>query len=99
MLINFLYLGIVKGTLKTATNDPDDFVEVTLDTQEDIEDDIEDVLVRELESVSGFYGHLVTLDTTTNLDLYTAFLKLPSFTMTSVSPKPKPKVLQGEVQT
>lgn len=50
-------------------------------------------LIYEFCNSHGFYGHLITLDTITNLDLSYAARSLPSFDLISISPKMEPKAL------
>lgn len=56
-------------------------------------------LKAELSESSGFYGHIFTPGNTTNLDLYAACGKLPSFTLESADPVPVAKPLPEDTQS
>lgn len=80
--------------ITTASDDPDQVV------TPDYEDHYLVASLRaELSEVSGFYGHIFTPDRTTNLDLYAACGKLPSFTLESADPVPVAKPLPEDTQS
>lgn len=53
----------------------------------------------ELSQASGYYGHTMNPDRTTNLDLHAACQKLTSFTLDSADPVPVAKPLPEDTQS
>lgn len=80
--------------IRTASNNPDTPVKPAYPSHPSTE-----VLKSELRSQSGFYGHTIDPDNTTNLDLYVALKNLETFALESATPVPKPNPLPEGVQT
>ncbi len=88
--------GFGKLTISTPHNDPDKSVSPVIEIKAispDLEESIRNTLQQEVEESHGFYGHLMNLERTSNLDLSASVRKLPSFKVISVEPaeiKPNP---------
>lgn len=76
----------------TDTDDPDKPVKPTYPANPAILSD-------EIQAQLGFYGHLISLEETTNLDLHHACLNLPSFDLIESEGVPSPNPLPEGVQT
>ena len=56
-------------------------------------------LLLELGQASGYYGHIINVDRTTDLDLHAACQKLESFSLKSADPVPVAKPLPEDAQS
>lgn len=82
--------------LETTHNDPDKKVSPTIKIEASSEEFKKSIKLdwqRETEYLSGFYGHLVDINLTTNLDLGAAVRQLSSFKIISIEPEIKPNPL------
>ena len=87
-----------KGILiivSTDTVDPDEATKVTVEAQADseIRSQIESMAIALISGSSGFYGHTMDLDSTSNADLSAALLSIPAFKtidVPEIAPKPLP---------
>lgn len=95
MLINLKHrtTGAI-AFIETDGYDPDEPVTPVINS-----DKLEELLTYELNNSSGFYGHLININSTTNLDLSAATRKLPSFEFISIDQEVEPTNLPEEVQT
>lgn len=102
MKINLIHSSQIKLTLSTDHDDPDKAVtpSVSVDSDEvSNQDYIKERLISELNTSYGFYGHLVSFDSTTNLDLSAAVRSLPSFELVSIEPEIMPRPLPDDVNS
>jgi hypothetical protein len=77
------------GELKIETehNDPDKKINPV------VTGDAKYTFIKEVDASYGHYGHTISLDNTSNLDLSVACRKLPSFKFISATPEIKPTPL------
>lgn len=93
-------IGVV--TITTDHNDPDEIVypQISVESGNNkIQKHIEERLRAEINRGSGFYGHTMDFDNTTNLDLSAAVTSLSSFEVISIEPKITPNPLPDGVKT
>ena len=80
--------------ITTSSDDPD---QIVIPNYEDHPLTVS--LRAELSKASGYYGHILNPDRTTNLDLHAACQKLENFTLESADPVPVAKPLPEDVQS
>ncbi|BAZ39429.1 hypothetical protein NIES4101_53820 [Calothrix sp. NIES-4101] len=97
-------LGLGKLAVLTPHNEPDKPISLEFafadDTEEDMQEFLEEVFLRELSQARGHYGHLIDPEKTTNLDLISGVRNLESFTFISqepeaIAPNPLPENVQS----
>ena len=86
----------IQATISTDNFDPDEPVKPTITSDNPI---LRESLINELNSSSGIFGHLLDIESTTNLDLLAASRKLEYFDFISVDQEIEPSNLPDDVNT
>jgi|688.fasta_scaffold1651384_1 hypothetical protein len=86
----------VQATISTEGFDPDETVKPIIDADNP---DLRELLINELNDSSGIFGHLIDIESTTNLDLAAAARKLEYFDFVSIDREIEPSNLPEDVNT
>jgi hypothetical protein len=86
----------LQATISTDSFDPDEPVKPRIASDSS---DLDYILQSELGTSTGVYGHLMDIESTTNLDLYAATKKLKHFHFVSIDQEIEPSDLPENVNT
>jgi len=80
-------------SLLTEHNDPEEPVDISFETHEGTYGDTIKLFKKEFNSSYGIYGHIQSIDHTTNLDIYSILLRMKDFQLVKCTPIPKARKL------
>lgn len=86
----------IQATISTEGFDPDEIVKPIIKSDNS---NLKELLIADLNSSTGIFGHLLDVESTTNLDLSSAARKLEYFDFVSIDRDIEPSDLPNNVNT